>query len=239
MFYETKICVVVPARSGSKGLKDKNLADLGGHPLLAHSILAAQQAGALPVYVSTDSSHYAKIAKEYGAEVPFLRPSELATDTAGDYEVMTHFLETMEKEQGRSFDFFVHLRPTTPLRDPLLIKQAIEKILQSPEATALRSIHLCSESAYKKVELSKDQERLVTIFENDPLLDKVNGERQEYPETYTPNGYVDVLKTSTLKKGHIHGNHVLPFITEPVVEVDSSWELYLNQLIFDSKEGGA
>jgi len=110
---------LIPARSGSKSLPHKNVREFAGKPLLAHSIdhaLAARTIGR--VIVSTDSEHYAAIAREYGAETPFLRPAELATDHATDLVVFQHALAWLREHEDWEPDIVVHLRPTYPRRDP-------------------------------------------------------------------------------------------------------------------------
>ena len=114
----SKFGAIIPARSGSKSIKDKNLALLGGYPLIAYSIaLAKMTAGVDRVIVSTDSLEYAKIAEKYGAEVPFLRPKALSQDTSTDFDFMSHTVNWFDDNSNNTPDFWIHLRPTTPLRD--------------------------------------------------------------------------------------------------------------------------
>lgn len=119
-----KQIAVIPARSGSKGLKDKNIRLLGGKPLLAYTIEAAQQSGEFDcIHVSTDSEDYAQIAREYGADVPFLRDAALATDTAGTWDTVRAVTE-LYKELGQEFETVTLLQPTSPLRDAEDIRRA-------------------------------------------------------------------------------------------------------------------
>jgi CMP-N,N'-diacetyllegionaminic acid synthase len=118
---------IIPARSGSKGVIDKNIRVLSGRPLIAYSIQAALIADNIDrVIVSTDSEHYAYIAREYGAEVPFLRPAEISTDFSSDYDLMKHALDWLKTSEGKIPEYIVHLRPTTPLRDPAIVDAAVE-----------------------------------------------------------------------------------------------------------------
>lgn len=115
---------IVPARSGSKGLKDKNIKLLNGKPLLAYTIEAAQKSGCYSkIIVSTDSEKYARIAKQYGAEVPFLRNAETATDYASSWEVVKEMLNRLQA-QREEFDTFTLLQPTSPMRTSRDIKKA-------------------------------------------------------------------------------------------------------------------
>lgn len=223
---------VIPARSGSKGVPDKNVRRLGGHPLIAWSIRAALLSDRIDrVLVSTDSAAYAEIARSYGAEVPFLRPAELSGDTATDLDVMRHVLTWFAETVEPVPTLLVHLRPTTPLRNPAMIDGAIQHLESNPSGTALRSVHEMSETAYKCVEC--DGDFLTTVFSRDRDLETANGPRQGYPTTYLPNGYVDVLRTDLIhREGRLHGDHVLAFVTPPAVEVDS--EADLNFLTYET-----
>ena len=119
---------IIPARSGSKGLPDKNILDLNGHPLMYYTIKAALKSGCFDtVMVSTDSEKYADIAKSCGAEVPFLRSEELSSDTAGSWDVVREVL-TQYKVMGNSFDYVALMQPTSPLRNAEDIKNAFKML---------------------------------------------------------------------------------------------------------------
>lgn len=215
---------IVPARSGSKGVPAKNLADLGGHPLLAYSIRAALAAEAIDrVLLSTDSEEIAEIGRRYGAEVPFLRPAELATDDAVDLGYVRHALEWLQ-EHDETPRFIVQLRPTTPLRDPAQISEAIATIRRTPLATGLRSVHQLSEPPQKM--LGIEDGWLTGLFPQDPRPEYFNFPRQAFPPAYWPNGYVDVVRSETvMRDGALYGSRVLGFVTPVVVEIDGPEEL--------------
>ena len=121
---DNNVVALIPARSGSKRVPDKNIRPLAGHPLIAYTIAAALGSGIFnDVMVSTDSEHYAEIAKYYGAQVPFLRPVELAGDQSPDFEWLQYTLSRL-RETGRSYDCFSILRPTSPFRMPATIQRA-------------------------------------------------------------------------------------------------------------------
>ena len=216
-----KIIAVIPARSGSKGLPGKNIKELAGKPLIAYSIMAAQRTKLIDrIIVSTDSEEYASLAIEYKAEVPFLRPAELAGDSSTDYDFVKHLLDWFAKNEGNTPDYIIHLRPTTPLRDPKVIDNAIRKFMNSKEATSLRSAHEMPETAYKQFEL--EGKYFKTICSGSLDLDDANNSRQSFPKTYTPNGYVDILKTSHILENHLlHGNRVMGYLTDYTIEVDT------------------
>jgi N-acylneuraminate cytidylyltransferase len=172
------------------------------------------------IIVSTDSEKYANLAKEHGADVPYLRPAELAGDTSTDYEFVKHLLDWLKSNENCQPDYLVHLRPVVPLRDSRIIDSAIEAFINNTEATSLRSAHEMSETAYKKFEIEGNYFKAVgsDSFE----LDALNEPRQKYFKTYDPNGYVDVLKTSfVLSENKIHGNRVMPLITPMSYEIDA------------------
>jgi N-acylneuraminate cytidylyltransferase len=217
-----KVFALVTARSGSKGVPDKNIKKIGGHSLLDWSIKSSLKTQSISkVYLSTDSEIYANIGKECGAFVPFLRPNELATDTANDLDVIRHFLMTIDEKP----DVLVHIRPTTPLREPSILDKAIEMFFSKKgELTSLRSVHEMSESAYKSFEVN-DKGFLATISSVESG-DKANLPRQAFPKTYFANGYVDVLDPNyILKENKLHGDKILAFQTPVVTEVDSIEDL--------------
>jgi N-acylneuraminate cytidylyltransferase len=170
--------------------------------------------------VSTDSEAYAQVARAAGAEVPFLRPAAISGDRSTDYEFIVHALDWL-KAHGDEPQSVVHIRPTTPLRDPTLVDQAVDAFLAATDATALRSIHPMSESAYKTFEIGPEG-LLQRLGAPGETLDAANNARQQFPTTYMANGYVDVLSTAFIRQhGLIHGSRVMPYVTPVVTEVDT------------------
>ena len=216
-----KVVALIPARAGSKGVPNKNILPLGGHSLLAWSIEACLKSSRIDrVIVSTDSAEYAALAIKLGAEAPFLRPVEISGDRSTDYDFIVHAMDWFAAEKGEP-EYLVHIRPTTPLRDPKMIDDAVAAFMAAPDATALRSVHEMSESAYKTFEIATGGQ-LKRLGVDNTELDSANNARQQFPSTYQANGYVDVLSTAFIRKAKlIHGNHVIPFITPTVVEVDT------------------
>lgn len=217
----TKVLALIPARAGSKGVPNKNVRLLGGHTLLEWSIAACRRAAAIGrVIVSTDSSDYVALATSLGAEAPFLRPPEISGDHATDYDFIVHALDWLAAS-GDQPDYVVHMRPTTPFRDPQLVDKAVDAFALAANATALRSVHEMSESAYKTFEIASNG-FLKRVGRDSTALDAANNARQSFPKTYQANGYVDVLSVAFIRSaGLIHGDRVLPFVTPQVVEVDS------------------
>jgi len=219
---------IIPARSGSKGIKDKNLSNLGGYPLLAYSIVAARLAQQIDrVLISTDSGCYAEIGRRYGAEVPFLRPAELSGDTSTDRDFMLHAMQWVQENEGQIPEYWVHLRPTTPLRTPIHIDLAIQTLINCPIATALRSAHISPESPFKWFRLN-EVGFFTALTSDDTSLDKFNLPRQSYQQVYIPDGYVDIVKSSfVMSSGQFHGDKVLGYESPYCNEVDSQDELDL------------
>ena len=217
-----KVFALVTARSGSKGVPDKNIKNVGGHSLLEWSIKACLKTESISkVYLSTDSEIYADIGKKSGGLVPFLRPEELSTDTAIDFDVIKHFLSTMNE----SLDALVHIRPTTPLREPSILDKAIVQFFENKNRlTSLRSVHEMSESAYISFEVNNNG--FLSTMGSIENADAANLPRQSFPKTYIANGYVDVLNPSyILNEAKLHGDKILAFETPVVTEIDSIEDL--------------
>lgn len=184
-----KILAIIPARSGSKGLKDKNIKELNGKPMIAYTIEAALNSSIFnDVIVSTDSKKYAKIAEKYGAQVPFLRPKELANDYASSNDVILHTLEEMKK-LNKTYDYFMLLQPTSPLRNEKNILEAYELLLEK-KANAIVSV------------CETDHNPLLTNTIDDSLsmvnfIDNVNNKRrQDLPKYYRINGAIYLAKVN-------------------------------------------
>ncbi|WP_115071192.1 cytidylyltransferase domain-containing protein [Synechococcus sp. UW179B] len=219
---------LIPARSGSKGITDKNLQEIGGHSLMEWSIKAALRTPSITnTIVSTDTKVYADHAMSCGAQVPFLRPKIISKDNSTDYEFILHALDNIDSPTEIP-DYIIHLRPTTPLRNPLLLEKAINEFTsQGNDFTSLRSVHPDSESAYKSTEIDKSGV-LTTVFTHSSDLDSINSARQTYPRTFTANGYIDIINVRFVRsESKLHGNRVMPFITPHVIEIDSFSDLQL------------
>ena len=215
------VVAVIPARAGSKGVVDKNINLLGGHPLIAYSIAVALLAKSIDrVIVSTDSEHYAHIAREYGAEVPFLRPDEISGDNNTDYDFVRHFLYWMQNEEGVIPNYLVHLRPTTPLREIKVIDNAIRYMMKNNDATALRSAHKTHLTPYKMFKLNG--EYMSPFLNYEGIEEFYNLPRQFFEDAYIPNGCVDIIRPSILiNTGFLHGDKIKLWETEEVPDIDT------------------
>lgn len=219
------VYAIVPARSGSKGVRNKNIRCLGGYPMMAYSIAAAKICHPISrVIVSTDSEQYAKIARYYGAETPFLRPAEFARDHSTDLEFMNHAAGWFAENENSLPEYFVHLRPTYPLRDTDVISKAIEELKADPVATSLRSAHLANFAPYKWFTIEENGYFKCLFDGMEP--DEANNPRQGFPDVYIPDGYVDVLRTSTIiEDGLLHGKNVHAYIVPEGTDVDTLKEM--------------
>ena len=211
---------LIPARSGSKGVPKKNIKLLAGYPLIAYSIIASKLSSKIErTIVSTDSQEFAEIALSYGAEVPFIRPKEISQDDSSALEYVQHTIDWFQTHETKQPEYFVLLCPPTPLRDPLLIDEAIDAILMNNKATSLRSAKETQESPYKLFTIKDGF--FEGMFPDDPRPDYYNLPRQAFPPVYHPNGYVDIIKTSTVKTtGSLNGPNMLAFITPDVGDLD-------------------
>jgi CMP-N,N'-diacetyllegionaminic acid synthase len=213
-----EVWALIPARMGSKGVPDKNIMQLAGHPLLAYSIAAAIQSNSISrVIVTTDSEEYAEIAIEYGAEVPFLRPKSISGDRATDLQFFQHAVTWFREHEGLVPEYYAHLRPTTPIRKPNVIDQAVNIFINS-DYSALRSAHKMSDTSYKTFEVEND--KLKMLCDGGFNIEPTTLPRQAFPVTYNPNGYIDIVRTSMLDKGLIHGDSVRAYITDICYEID-------------------
>ena len=228
------IVALIPARSGSKGVPDKNIRPLCGIPLIAYSIAVALKSDLIDrVIISTDSEEYAQVARKYGAEVPFLRPTNISGDSASDTQFVDHAIGWFEQNEGYIPKYFAHLRPTTPLRDSKVIDYALQGFIDNDdnEFTALRSAHKMSESSYKTFEVEGGKFKCLCDGNFD--IESTNLARQSFPNTYNTNGYIDIIRSELVhSQGQIHGNSVKAYITEATYEVDELSDLdFLEYLV--------
>jgi N-acylneuraminate cytidylyltransferase len=219
-----EILAVIPARGGSQGIPRKNLRSLAGRPLLAWSIAAAQQARLIGrIITSTDDDEIASVARTYGSEVPFIRPAELAQNDTRDLPVFQHAIEWLEKNEGYVPEIVVQLRPTSPLRPPWLIDQAVEALLSDESADSVRSVTQPSQNPFKMWTITDNM--LKPLLSGD-LHEPWNAPRQSLAPTYWQTGHIDVFRTRTIRqKLSLTGDRILP------VMVDSSYGIDIDTLM--------
>jgi len=219
--YKGKIILaLIPARGGSKGLPRKNIRMFSGDPLIGRSIKQAKASKYLDrIVVSTDDREIAGIAERYGAEVPFLRPGELATDSAKAIDVIFHALDCIEKS-GDRFDLLVLLQATSPLREAADIDRAIE-LLYSKEAKAVVSVCAAEHHPYWMMTLSMNG-----ALESGLKPDAQNMNRQELPEYFLVNGAVYAVVPNYLRENNgFMGKETFAYEMPPERSVDIDNEL--------------
>ena len=209
-----KILCIIPARSGSKGLPNKNILNFQGFPMLVWSIKQAQQSNYnkdIRIILSTDSEEYRQIGLKYGAEVPFLRPEEISGDLSTDYECIKHCLDYLEKEDYIP-DFIIQLRPTYPTRNVEILNNCIKTFIEKRnEYDSLRTVIPFEKSPYKMYRVLDNKLKPLFLVV-DSIIEPYNECRQKLPDTYLHNGYIDILNTNIVKNGTISGKNIYPYI---------------------------
>lgn len=209
-----KSVAFIPARSGSKRVPNKNIKPLGGHPMLAYTVRAAIDSGVFDAVIcATDSEQYADVARHYGAEVPFLRSSEMSGDKSPDIEWVVWMLNAL-KEQGRNYEIFSILRPTSPFRLPETIQRAWALFSQDNSADSLRAIEKCKQHP-GKMWVIRGQRML-------PIMPFTNGttpwHSSQYaalPEIYAQDASLEIAWSRVpLESGSIAGEAIIPFISQ-------------------------
>ena len=220
MIDDKKVLAIIPARGGSKGIKDKNIYPLCGKPLIAYSIEAAKQSRYIDeILVSTDSEKIASVAKDFGASVPFLRPAELASDTSKSIDAILHAIGTL-KNNKQMFDVLVLLQPTSPLRSTEDIDGALEEF---------------SRNSYKSLvsvsEVNDNPILIRTIDESGKLKRLLNTDssvrRQDMKKYYRVNGSIYINLISEVDVNTSFNDNIIPYIVpqERAIDIDEMKDL--------------
>lgn len=214
---------IILARGGSKGVPGKNIKLLNGNPLIFYPIEAAKRTRNInEVYVSTDCEKIANIASGYDAKV-IERPTEISLDNSLDVEAFRHAVIKLN-----DYSDIVHLRATTPMIQSQVLDNAIEYFLDNLDCTSLRSAHEFSESVYK---FFKKNDKYWSGFFDNLEGEYYNFPRQRFPKSYLPNGYIDIVRPSVfMTKETFHGDKILSFVTEHVIEIDTQKDFNLLEM---------
>lgn len=217
-----EILAIIPARGGSKGLPGKNIMSLNGHPLISYSILAGQLTKSINrVIVSTDSEEIADVAKTYNAEIPFMRPNELADDMSTDFDAFYYTLKRLKEEENYVPDFVIQLRPTSPIRFVSDIEKCIKLITKTPQADSLRIVTLAQTSPYKMWLLNEDKANLKPLLTIKGVKEPFNEPRQNLPDVYWQIGTLDIIRTSViLEQKSMSGKNIMPYIIDYKFAID-------------------
>ncbi|MFH0919376.1 MAG: acylneuraminate cytidylyltransferase family protein [Fibrobacterota bacterium] len=231
-----KVLALIPARGGSKRVPSKNIRPLIGKPLIGYTIETALNAKSVTrVLVSTDSNEIARIARSFGADVPFMRPPELAGDTSTEYEFHAHALAWLQEHQQFTPDYIITLYPTSPLRTSASIDAALNKIVTYPDADSLRSIRKCSEHPYK---MWTKRDELLTPFIPKEDSGSHTLSYQMLPEVFIQNASIYITKPGTLLKYHnTVGAKVVSFVMseEESVDINSELDIIVAEKLLERK----
>ncbi|HEX2990865.1 MAG TPA: HAD hydrolase family protein [Anaerolineales bacterium] len=228
----TEILALIPARGGSKGIPRKNIRSFAGYPLIAWSIAAAKQSELVTrVILSTDDEEIASVARQYGAETPFLRPEELAQDKTTDLPVFEHTLRWLEENEGYRPEIMVQLRPTSPIRPKGMLDDAIRILLEHPDADCVRGVVPAGQNPFKMWRFDGDDKPMKPLLGVDGIAEPYNAPRQILPPVYWQTGHIDAIRVSTIRdKQSLTGDVIYPLVIDPRYTVDidnlSDWTKY-------------
>ncbi len=207
------VVALIGARAGSERVPGKNVRRLAGHPLLAYAIETARQAGVFErIVVSTDSEEIAKVARWYGADVPFLRPAEYATATSPDIEWIAWTLPRLVER----YDLFAIVRATNPFRGPDTIRRGLDQLLATPEADSIRAVERVKQHPGKMWEITIDGRTMLPLLDQSHLDVAWHAEQyQALPAVYVQNSALEIAWTRVVEAtGTREGRVVAPFLTE-------------------------
>ena len=228
----THILALIPARGGSKGIPHKNIRDFAGFPLIAWSIAAGQQSNSVSrVIVTTDDEQIAAVAREYGAETPFMRPSELAQDRTPDLPAFEHALKWLEDIEGFKPDIVIQLRPTSPIRPVGMVDEAVKILMDNTDADSVRGVVPAAQNPFKMWYFNGYDRPIKPLLGVDGIAEPYNAPRQILPAAYWQTGHIDAIRTKTIThKKSLTGDTVYPLVIDPRYTVDidnlSDWEKY-------------
>ncbi len=228
----TEILALIPARAGSKGIPRKNIRLFAGYPLIAWSIAAAKRSELVTrVIVSTDNEEIAAVAREYGAETPFLRPAEFAQDQSTDLPVFEHALKWLEEVEGYRPEVIVQLRPTSPIRPRSMVDDAIHILLAHKDADCVRGVVPAGQNPFKMWRFHGEGKPLNPLLEAGGIAEPYNAPRQVLPSVYWQTGHIDAIRVSTISQKHsLTGDVVYPLVIDPLYSVDidtlADWAKY-------------
>lgn len=233
-----KSVAFIPARSGSKRLPHKNIKLLGGHPLLAYTIRSAIDSGVFDAVIcATDSQEYAAVACHYGAEVPTLRPASISGDKSPDIEWVEWMLEAL-RQQGREFDAFSILRPTSPFRKPETIRRAWAQFICAEGVDSLRAVEKCHQHPGKMWVLRG--QRMLPLMPLSPEEQPWHSSQYAaLPAVYVQNASLEIAWTRVVHQGRTIAGHVLaPFLTidEEGLDVNTSFDWWRAERLLELGE---
>ncbi len=222
MVNKPEVLAIIPARGGSKGIPRKNIRDFAGYPLIAYSIKAATHSQIVTrTIVSTDDEEIAAVAREYGAETPFMRPTEFAEDNTTDLPVFHHALTWLAINEGYHPDVVVQLRPTSPIRPVNCVDEAVRALLDHPEVDSVRGVVESAQNPYKMWRVDEKTGYMETLIGVEGVPEAYNAPRQKLPLVYWQTGHIDAIRPEViLKKKSMSGAIIMPLIIDAGFTVD-------------------
>ncbi len=222
MVKKPEVLAIVPARGGSKGIPRKNIKDFAGYPLISYSIAAGLHAETVTrTILSTDDEEIAAVARQWGAETPFLRPAELASDQALDLPVYQHALRWLEENEGYKPDVVVQLRPTSPVRPVNCVDDAVNMLLANPDADCVRGVVPSGQNPHKMWRRDDANGQLTPLLQVPGIAEPFNAPRQILPPVYWQTGHIDAIRPDTiLKKNSMTGDKILGMVIDPQYTID-------------------
>ena len=235
---KTQVVALIPARGGSKGIKKKNITLLNGKPLIYYTIAAAKKSKFITrIIVSTDDEKIKRVAIKYGAEVPFMRPKKFSGDRVLDYQVILHAVKKLKLNLNKkSNDILVFLRPTMPLRSYKDIDVGLKEIMFKKNINCVRSVRKSSFAPYLIRKLDKNNYLKPLINKN--IFKKAAVRRQDLPQTYIPDCYVDAIKINYLmkeKKFPPSKMKAINSVTKYFVDIDTKEDINFAEILMKYK----
>jgi N-acylneuraminate cytidylyltransferase len=217
-----EVLALIPARGGSKGIPRKNIRPFAGYPLVAYSIAAGLQAETVTrLVVSADDEEIAAVARQFGAETPFLRPVDLAQDKTTDLPVFEHALKWLAENEGYQPDVIVQLRPTSPIRPRDCVDNAVRLLQAHPEADCVRGVVLAGQDPHKMWRVDPESGKMIPLLTVEGIAEPYNAPRQSLPPVYWQTGHIDAIRAATiLQKGSMTGEVIFPLVLDPRYTVD-------------------
>lgn len=221
MHKKPEVLAIIPARGSSKSIPHKNMAEFAGFPLIAYSIEAATQSKTVTrIITSTDDKEISKVARAFGSETPFLRPVELAQDHTQDYPVFRHALDWLAKNESYHPDIVLQLRPTSPIRPPDMVDNAVGILLSNPQADSVRGVVPSGQNPFKMWTIGVNGQ-MQALMQVEGVDEPYNAPRQHLPDTFWQTGHIDAIRPATiLEKKSMSGDIIMPLFIDPAYSVD-------------------
>lgn len=231
MVRRLEVLAIIPARGGSKSIPRKNIRNFAGYPLLVWSISAAKESKYVTrVIVSTDDEKMARVARKFGAETPFLRPSKYAQDNSTDLSTFVHVLKWLDRHEGYKPDVVVQLRPTSPIRPRGLVDKAVKILLAHPDADSVRGVVPAGQNPHKMWRLTGERSPMKSLLDVEGIDEPYNAPRQILPPVHWQTGHIDAIRSATILKGLMSGKNIYPIVIDPsfTADIDNlrDWERY-------------